>query len=91
MNVIQLIQTTRKRMATRKLNKRKHALLEAMRERVQLKEFRGRTYISLDGQPVLHVELLKSSPIEALESIRTAIVEYKMRATWKAGSDSIAR
>lgn len=83
----------RKRRQTkeRQLRRRRFQLMDAMTERVQLKEFRGHTYIALDGQPLIPVDLLKATPIETLTSVRVVIVDYKMRQSWKDGFDFTAR
>lgn len=91
MNIIASLRKYIRQRNRRKALQNRAVMEETMLERVQIKEFAGRTYIAYDGLPIVPVEMLKEDLIRSLKLIRNTIVDYKTQATWKAGFDCTAR
>lgn len=67
-----------------KSNKRKRAnaarsklLTKEMAERIQLKEYGGKLFISVDNTPMIDADYLRIDVVEALSNIRNTIIRYK--------------
>ena len=77
MNIIQLI--WRKytcASASRKEAARKECL-EDYKERINVREFNGKMYISFDGNPIVCTDNLRESIIDTLSDAREVVTEFK--------------
>lgn len=63
--------------AKRKAQAKSWRIAEEMRERIQVKEYKGKMYISVDNIPMIDAEHLSIDTIDALGKIRNTVTEYK--------------
>ena len=78
---ISLFDVDREDKAKRKAEAKSKHIAEEMRERIQIKEYKGKMYISVDNIPMIDTEHLSIDTIDALSKIRNTITEYKCHTT----------
>ena len=62
----------------KRVNAAKSKLLtKEMSERIQIKEHKGKLFISVDNVPMIDAELLCMDVVDALNNIRENIIQYK--------------
>lgn len=61
----------------RRIERRREQLRAELRERIQLKEWNGVTYIAVDGVPMVHSDIIKQDCISVLHRMRSAVMDYK--------------
>ncbi len=74
---LQGLKDGRREKAARLRKSRRDLLDKEISERVQIKEWNGKIYLSVDGVPMIDASLLQGGVIEALGKIRNEIINYK--------------
>lgn len=69
----------RKQKAERKREERKNALKKDFAERIQAKEFEGRMYLSVDGNPLIEADDILLNLVDAIQKVRNTIIDYKTK------------
>lgn len=79
--LISLFDLDNKDRSKRKAESRAKRISDEMQERIQVKEYKGKMYISVDNIPMIDTEHLSIDTIDALSKIRNTITEYKCHTT----------
>jgi hypothetical protein len=67
--------------AKRKAQAKSQRIAQEMQERIQVKEYNGKMYVSVDNIPMLAEECLSINIVDAVSKIRNTITEYKCYTT----------
>lgn len=67
--------------AKRKAEAKSKRIAQEMQERIQVKEYNGKMYVSVDNIPMLAEESLSINIVDAVSKIRNTITEYKCYTT----------
>ncbi len=67
------------RMRARRAERKSRRLERECEHRVQVMEFRGRIYLSLDGVPVVDTKSFRWNMEETMTSARRALYEWRRR------------
>lgn len=67
--------------AKRKAEAKSKRIAQEMQERIQVKEYNGKMYVSVDNVPMISEECLSINIVDALDKIRNTITEYKCYTT----------
>lgn len=75
--IISLFDVDHEDRAKRKAKAKFQRIAQEMQERIQVKEYNGKMYVSVDNVPMISEECLSINIVDALDKIRNTITEYK--------------
>lgn len=79
--IISLFDVDHEDRAKRKSQAKFHRIAQEMKERIQVKEYNGKMYVSVDNIPMLAEESLSINIVDAVNKIRNTITDYKCYTT----------
>lgn len=79
--IISLFDVDHEDRAKRKAEAKFQRIAQEMKERIQVKEYNGKMYVSVDNIPMLAEESLSINIVDAVSKIRNTITEYKCYTT----------
>lgn len=79
--IISLFDVDHEDRVKRKAQAKFQRIAQEMKERIQVKEYNGKMYVSVDNIPMLAEECLSINIIDAVGKIRNTITEYKCYTT----------
>lgn len=79
--IISLFDVDHEDRVKRKAQAKFQRIAQEMKERIQVKEYNGKMYVSVDNIPMHAEESLSINIVDAVSKIRNTITEYKCYTT----------